>query len=231
MGSTRLPGKVLRVIEGKPLLEHLVERIQLAKRLDSLVIATTHQHHDDPIQKLCEKLNITCYRGSEHDVLGRYVHAMGLVDADVVVRVTSDCPLIDPELIDFCVETFFEGEMDYVQATARGGFPRGFDVEVVSKDVLLQEYQENHTPEAREHVTLGIISNKHYKVKILTAQGDYAMPGWRICVDEDSDFRLVELIYRELYRNAPIPTKHVLRFLRDHPYLRMINQSVQQKPS
>ena len=157
MGSTRLPGKVLREVLGKSLLEFQLERLKRAHESDDLVVATTLNPIDQPIVALCDQLGVASFRGDEEDVLDRYFRAAGEHGADAVVRVTADCPLLDPDVIDRVIKTYRDnrGEVDYVANILERTFPRGLDCEVFSREAL--ERAEKHAlASEREHVTLYI---------------------------------------------------------------------------
>ena len=153
MTSTRLPGKVLLPLAGKPMLSRLVERLRGVRHADGLVIATTLNATDDPISALCEGLGAACHRGSEHDVLSRYADASRLHGGDVVVRITSDCPLIDPMLIDRVIDTYWEGGCDYVSNMLPPTWPYGMAVEVFSAAALYEANAAATQDSEREHVT------------------------------------------------------------------------------
>ena len=136
MGSTRLPGKVLLPIEGKAMLWHVVERTKQSGKVDTVVVATSKSHSDDPIEEFCKMNGITCFRGSEDDVLDRFYGAVKKFNPRAVVRVTADCPLIDPDVIDKAIKEFENTECDYVSNTNRYTYPDGLDVEVFSFNAL-----------------------------------------------------------------------------------------------
>ena len=146
MGSTRLPGKVLMDISGWSMLWHVVNRVRQAKWVDKVVVATSGSVSDDPVATLCEQEGIPCFRGSEDDVLDRYYQAAKWIGANVIVRITADCPLIDPYVVDDVVKHYVDGDYDYVSNTAPPTFPDGLDIEVFSFEALerawhaLQEY-------------------------------------------------------------------------------------------
>jgi len=140
IGSTRLPGKVLKTLNGIPMLTHVIERLKQAKSIDHIIIATTYMESDKCIVGLAEKNDVLCYVGSPEDVLSRYAGAAGTVDADIIIRVTSDCPLIDPITIDNTVKFFEEHEYDYVRAGVVSGFPRGLDTEVFTREALMKAH-------------------------------------------------------------------------------------------
>ena len=154
-GSTRLPGKVLEDLMGQPMLACVVNRTRRAKKLDAVVVATTTQPVDDAIVGLCKERGWPFFRGSEEDVLTRYYQAALAFKADVIVRITSDCPLIEPEIIDRVVNEFlvYYPKVDYVSNTLVRTFPLGLDVEVMSFGALKRAWQEDHNPAWREHAT------------------------------------------------------------------------------
>ena len=148
IGSTRLPDKVSADIAGQPMLAHVVNRTRRAKALDAVVVATTTQPADDAIVRVCQKRGWPYFRGSEEDVLDRYYQAASAFLADVIVRITSDCPLIEPEIIDKVVDEFrhYSPAVDYVSNILTRTFPQGLDVEVMSFDALKKAWQEDDNP-------------------------------------------------------------------------------------
>lgn len=193
MTSTRLPGKVLMEVEGQALLDVHVKRLQQAKNVDEVYVATTTNEPDNAIVDFCQARNINYSRGSEMDVLSRYLQCAELAQADVIVRVTSDCPLIDPDIIDGAVEQFLvQDECDYVHADI-GKFPRGFDCEVFSRQTLIEADAEATSPIDREHVTSFIYGHpERYKVTPHTTSEDNSE--LRLCVDEQADLELIRKI-------------------------------------
>ncbi|NLX01599.1 MAG: NTP transferase domain-containing protein, partial [Syntrophomonadaceae bacterium] len=155
MTSTRLPGKVMKEVLGKPLLEYQIERLKRTNEADELVIATTTNNTDQPIVEICKRLGVAYYRGSEEDVLSRYYEAATKFGADVVVRVTSDCPLIDPTVVDKVIKHYKDNwdKYDYVSNTLTRTYPRGMDTEVFSYKVLQEVYYNAQEQPEREHVT------------------------------------------------------------------------------
>lgn len=230
-GSTRLPGKVLKTLAGRPMLSHLIERLKEAVTLDTIVIATTHLPQDDPIVALAEQHRVAWYRGSQEDVLGRYAGAAEMVNAEVVVRITSDCPLIDPVTVDNVVRYFLAHEYDYVAAGVGSGFPRGLDTEVCTREALMKAHRLAEDAPFREHVTLYIHRHPEiFRLASYPAPPELHHPDWRLCVDEEDDFRLVEEIYKRLYRpGSPMDIREVVRLLENEPQLLQINAHVRQK--
>lgn len=229
MGSTRLPGKVLMDLAGKPLLERVVQRCRRAVHLDELVIATTHKAADDPIVELCVARNWACFRGSEEDVLERYYRVAQEIKADIIVRITADCPLIEPTVIDRCIKEFLDNPAtDYASnfLTPRT-FPRGLDVEVFSVTALERAWREDDNPAWREHVTPYIYRHpESFQSLAVVNEMDYSHLRW--CVDTMEDLDLVRKIY-ETFQDEDFSWKQVLILLERHPDWLELNRSVLQK--
>lgn len=218
---------------GKPLLAHHVGRTRKASRLGGFVLATSETTSDDPVEEYCRTAGENCHRGPLDDVLARFHGAAQAYNADVIVRITGDCPLIDPELIDFAIETFLkaDGELDHVSLDHRV-YPRGLDVEVFSREALDAAYHEGHDPYHREHVTPFIYLNpERFSCKSISRPGDPFAGHHRWCVDEPADFELVRRIIEALYpQNPDFGWLDVLEYLNRHPELASINADVVQKP-
>jgi spore coat polysaccharide biosynthesis protein SpsF len=230
MTSTRLPGKVLKQVLEKPLLEYQIERLLRVKLANEVVIATTTNTTDEPIVELCDRLSISYFRGSEFDVLARYHGTAKTYQADVVVRVTSDCPLIDPLVIDQTLE-FYHGhqsEYDYVSNCLRRTYPRGMDTEVFPFAVLSQVFQEATASSDREHVTSFIYRHPNrFRLGQLTALQDYSQHRWT--VDTVEDFELIRHMLSELYPKLPTFTfKDCLKLIERHPDWMAINAHIEQ---
>ncbi len=231
MTSTRLPGKVMKKVLGKPLLEYQIERLRQVRLADELVIATTTNDTDQPIAELCEHLGVAYYRGSEEDVLSRYYEAATQFGADAVVRVTSDCPLIDPGVMDEVIGLYINNRdnYDYVSNTLERTYPRGLDTEVFSMAVLEKAYKEAGEQPDREHVTL-FMYRRPEQFRLANSSGavDYSHHRWT--VDTPEDFRLIQLILQELYPvNNRFTWLDVLNLLNEHPEWVEINAMVKQK--
>jgi len=230
MGATRLPGKVLEDLAGQPMLARVVDRTHQAKALDTVAVATTTQPVDDVIVRLCEERNWTYFRGSEEDVLDRYYQTSSALDADVVVRITADCPLIVPEIIDRIINEFlsYYPEVEYVSNTLVRTFPQGLDVEVMSFDALKRAWQENQNPAWREHVTPYIWRHpKKFKIRNVTNDIDYSYMRWTVDTIEDLTF--VRKIYQH-FQNDSFTWREVLYLLLEiHPEWLKINRHAQQK--
>jgi spore coat polysaccharide biosynthesis protein SpsF len=230
MGSTRLPGKVLQDLAGEPMLARVVNRTCRAKTLQEVVIATTTNTVDDVIVKLCEARGWSWFRGSEEDVLDRYYHAAKKYQADFIVRITSDCPLIDPEVIDQVVQEFLERqpEVDYASNTwPRRTFPRGLDTEVMRMDVLERAWREDRNPAWREHVTPYIYRNPdRFRIHNVVSPVDYSAMRWT--VDTQEDLAFVRKVY-DYFGHDRFSWREVLKVLEEHPEWVEINRGVRQK--
>lgn len=231
MRSTRLPGKVLLSILGRPMLELMVERLRRASALDDIVIATSQDPSCAPIGELADRLGIRCFRGSEEDVLGRVLAAGRAAGADVLVRTTGDCPLIDPLVVSRVVETFLGSGVDYCSNTLERTYPRGMDVEVFPLQVLQEVGQLTQDPADREHVSLYIYQHPERFRLLNVASGlPPEATELRLTVDTPKDFALVTAIYEKLYPTKPhFSLTDILAVFVQYPELRNINRTVVQK--
>lgn len=201
MNSSRLPGKVILDIHGVPELVHVVRRVQKAKHIDKILLATTNDKIDDVIEHCCSKYNILCYRGSEDDVLDRYFRAASNFDAtdeDYIIRITADCPFIDAEVVDMVVDAALKSKRDYVSNTIKPTFPDGLDVEVFTYKALTIAWQNATLKSEREHVTPYL--HKHPEIfSVLNIENttDYSSLRWTL--DEKEDFEVTLSVYNELY--------------------------------
>ncbi len=246
MESTRLPGKVLKDIYGKSMLARVVERTAMAETVDTVIVATTTHEQDNPITQECKKLNIPVFRGSSEDVLDRYYQAAKKYSIDTVVRITSDCPLIDPEIIDMVVNRFIDadslrsarrasalpqqavaadsatrGTCDYctnVMSMKERTFPRGLDVEVIAFNTLEKIAFEITEPEFREHVTVFIRENPE-KFRVLSVKNKEDFSHYRWTVDRDEELTFVRSVYSHLGSEGDFTWHDVLSFLSEHPEL------------
>ena len=231
MTSSRLPGKVLLPLAGKPALERLVERIRRSRYVDDIVVATTINNEDQPIVDLCEKIGCLYFRGSEEDVLSRVLSAAKSVTGDIIVEITGDCPLIDHRHIDKVIELFYSGEYDYASNTIERSFPDGFDVQVFPVHVLEEVDRLTHDPIDRVHVSYYIYTHpERYRLFNWKAEGVMYWPGLGITLDEEDDYILLNKIFEELFpKNADFSAKDVVELLRNRPELVEINSNVRRK--
>jgi len=233
MGSTRLPEKVMKKIVGKTVLEHVVERVRQSKEIDDLVIATTNKEEDDTIVREAERLGVNYFRGSEEDVLSRYYYAAQENSADIVVRITSDCPLIDPLVLDHMLLKFFglyeKMEADYMSNTLKRTFPRGLDAEIIPFKVLERTFNEAKKQYEREHVTPYIYQNSD-KFKLVNFENIENYSDYRITLDTEEDLMVITKIYENLHHGGKIVClDEIINFMEKHPDIKEINESVRQK--
>jgi len=226
IGSTRLPKKVLKKIEGKTILEHMIDRVRVAKNLDDIVVATTVKKEDLQIVKLCAKLGISVFCGSEDDVLDRYYQAARLFKAEHIIRITSDCPLIDPQVIDKVIELYFKENADYATNTMPETFPDGLDTEVFSFNTLKIAWENAKLSSEREHVTPYIRENPNI-FKLVNLKSNIDLNDKRWTIDEPKDFEFAKIIYKNLYsEDSLFGMKKILDFLKKHPEIEKINKNI-----
>ena len=233
MTSTRLPGKVLMEVLQKPLLGYQIERLRSIKSIDEMIVATTTNSQDDIIVELCEKWGVNYFRGSENDVLERYYLAAQQFNLDTVIRVTSDCPLIDPKTTDKILRRYLyeSDQCDYFSNTVDRTFPRGLDTEIFSFERLKEAFINAKKNQEREHVTLYFYSNpEKFKIKQFRHHEDLSHLRWT--VDTREDFALIKIIIEALYPKNPLfDLAECLQFVKKNPDLASINAHVQQKNS
>ncbi|MDY7003480.1 MAG: glycosyltransferase family protein [Cyanobacteriota bacterium] len=231
MTSTRLPGKVLKKVLGKSLLEYQIERLRRVKLANEVVIATTINEVDEPIVQLCNSLSVPYFRGSEEDVLSRYYETAKAHQADVIVRITSDCPLIDPGVIDRVIRFYinYQTEYDYVSNSLERTYPRGMDTEVFSFKALQEALKEAIAPPEREHVTPFIHRQpQRYNLASVNYLENQSHHRWT--VDTPEDFELIKRILEAIYSKLPDFTlKDCLNLLDKNPEWSTINANIQQK--
>lgn len=234
MGSTRLPGKVMKKLCGKSVLEHVTRRVQACLLLDDVVVATTAAPSDDVIVAEAVQCGAKWFRGSEDDVLDRYYRAAKQYHADVVVRVTADCPLFDPELLEEMILSFRTRNsqvkpLDYLSNTLRRTFPLGLDAEVFTRNALEYAHFHSRNQYEREHVTPYIYEHPEI-FSIHSFEGNEDLSCHRWTLDTEDDFKLLSKIYSELYReNEIFPTNSVIALLGANPVWKEINAHVKQK--
>ena len=227
MGSTRLHGKVLKPVLGKPLLWHLIRRLQHSKLIDKIVIATTTNKNDEPIVKVVQEMGIDFFRGSEQDVLDRYYKAAKQFGAAAVVHITADCPLVDPEVTDRVIKYYLDnqGEFDFVSNMHPATFPDGLDTSVYSFAALERAWREAKKPFQREHVTPYIWDQPEI-FRIGNVENDVDLSGKeRWTIDYAEDYEFIRAIYEKLYKEEEVfLMQDILRFLDKNPDIREINK-------
>jgi spore coat polysaccharide biosynthesis protein SpsF len=225
--SSRLPNKVLKPLLGVPMLARQIERVKRAKLIDKLIVATSEDVSDDPLAELCSDLHIPCFRGSLHDVLDRYYQAASIYTPDDVVRLTGDCPLADPSVIDMVIQEHLMSGADYTANCVQPSFPDGLDVEVFKFAVLKQAWEEAKLSSQREHVTL-FIHRQPERFQLHHVRSGQDLSHLRWTVDNPEDFDLVSRIYSSLYpQNPHFTTADVLALLDEDVALANINQHLE----
>ena len=227
LGSTRLPAKVIADLSGKPLLARVVERAIRIPGVDQVVLATTRLPEDRKLIAMAKEWDLPTYSGSTEDVLDRYYQAARTFAADVIVRVTADCPLLDPEVSGRVVARFRQGDVDYSSNVNPPTFPDGLDTEVFSHDALERAWTEARLQSEREHVT-PYIRNHPDRFRLANVKNDIDLSAHRWTVDEPSDLVLVRRIYERLSGAAgePFGMADVLTLLERQPDLREVNAGI-----
>jgi spore coat polysaccharide biosynthesis protein SpsF len=233
--SERLPGKVLLALAGRPVVEHVLRAARATDEIDDVILATTTRRDDDELAALAaDEIGVRTFRGDEADVLGRFVDALEGDDADVVVRLTADDPLLDPAVMGAVVERFLAGGCDYASNIIERSWPRGLDCEVLSRDVLERSAREGLRPEDREHVTTFVRTNpQSFALVNVRAPETETWPDLRLCIDTPEDRLLLERVFDALHRDGapPLAIATVLEWLRIHPEVAALNSAVRQKPT
>jgi len=228
MGSSRLPGKVLLDIGGRPMLERVLSRLAQAKRVNQVVVATSVLPRDDVLAAFCEAQQYQCFRGDQDDVLDRYYQTAKALGAQTVVRVTSDCPFIDPEIVDVVIETHRRAGADYTSNVQEPRtFPRGLDVEVFTFEALKRAWREDKNPAWREHVTPYLYRTPTtFHLEAVANETDFSAYRWTVDTPEDLDFA------RQLHAALPSEIfgwRDILNVLEVRPELILINGHIEQK--
>ena len=224
MGSSRLPGKALMKSDsGKPLLYYVINQLRYCSKVKNLVIATTTNQEDDEIEKFADNNSVNVFRGSEKDVLDRYFQCAKKYSFSTIVRITSDCPLIDPQIVDKVIERFFSGDYDYATNTLIRTFPIGTDVEVFSFSVLETAWKNAQLPSEREHVTPYLRNKGNFKT--INVENDTNISNLRLTVDRIEDFELIKEILNNISTN-PIHLEDILELFSRKPELIEINKYI-----
>lgn len=228
MGSTRLPGKIMKDLGGATVLARVVRRVRRAPLLGEVVIATTTEPADDVILQEGRRLSVQVFRGDESDVLDRYYRAAQLAKPEAVVRITSDCPLIEPEITEHTVRRFLDQQPDYASNALERTYPRGLDTEVMTQQTLARAWQEAQQPYQRSHVTPYIYENPS-RFRILSVTGDTDYSGHRWTVDTPEDLTFVRKVYERFDNDDSFHWKQVLALVDREPDLMDLNRNVRQK--
>lgn len=222
MGSTRLPDKVMRSILGKPMIELLLHRLSLACEIDQIILATSSHARNRPLINHVEKLGYLVYQGSEEDVLDRYYQTACLYQADVIVRITGDCPLIDPKLVDQILLTFQSSNVDYLSNVSPHTFPDGLDTEIFSFSALERASNEASQPHEREHVTTYILESNKFKLGSYTCDENYSAERWT--VDEPEDLEVINRVFQHFYPRLDFHWLEILNLRQQQPQIFIANQ-------
>jgi spore coat polysaccharide biosynthesis protein SpsF len=224
MSSSRLPGKVMKVLDGKnPLIYYVIEQMKNCKKVDKVIVATSDNKEDDVIEKFVSNLGIDCFRGKLNDVLDRYYKCAKKFKLSTIVRITCDNPLIDPSIVDNLVSIFQETDNDLVVNIKERTFPHGTEVEIFSFDALEKAWKSAKLPSEKEHVTPFFYNNLE-KFKILNIKNERNLSHLRWTVDREDDFDLVSKLV-VIIKKRPILMSDILDTLEKNPQLKMINQN------
>ena len=233
MGSTRLPGKILMELSGKPILAHVVDRLRYSKLINNVIIATTDLTEDNQLEEFCLENKIDYFRGSSNNVLSRYYGTAKKYSSDLIIRITADCPVIDPIIIDEMLGMYIEStkteKVDYLSNVHPRTFPRGLDTEIFTFSALEKVFNDAGKKYEQEHVTPYFYQNPElFSIKNFSNQKDYSFHRWT--VDTKEDFDLMQEIYSELYQPRRIFLfRDILDLFERKPEIFAINQDVKQK--
>ena len=224
MSSSRLPGKVLMPLSNKPVLAHIVERLSYCKLIEKIVVATSTNTEDNQIFDYCRNNNIECYRGNLEDVLDRYYHAAKIHHADPIVRITADCPVIDPLVVDAAITGYLSGAYDLY--SLGGEFPDGLDCTIFSFSAIEKAWKQAELKSEREHVGPYIENNPHI-FKNGSLELFKGLSDLRWTLDEPNDYELLSIIFNKLYRvDSPFLTHEILQLIQNNPELSAINEKI-----
>lgn len=229
--SSRLPGKTLLEICGKPTLELIIERIKRSKFIDEIVVATTVNPDCDAIEELAKRLGVGYFRGSEEDVLDRVLQAAKAYKADIIVELTGDETLIDPVIVDQTIDYYLKNSFDYVSNVLNRRYPRGLDTQVFAVSVLDEVSRLTNEPADRENVSLYIYEHpEKYKLGSIEAPEKFNHPDWRWTLDTKEDFEFLKAVYEALYGiKKDFDLHDVFGLIKKNPHLLKINERIKQK--
>jgi spore coat polysaccharide biosynthesis protein SpsF len=231
MTSSRLPGKVLLHAAGKPMLQHLVDRLRAVPSINSIVLATTINKTDDELEEFSKKIGIGCYRGSENDVMARVIGAAESADADVIVEITGDCPIIDPQIVEQTIRVFNANQADYVSNAHIRSFPDGMDAQVFRLETLKRSATMTNDALDHEHVTLHIRNLPEVFSQLhLVAPPETHWPELGLTLDEPKDYELLKKIIEHFEMTNPLfSCRDIVQLLKQRPDWVAINQAVVRK--
>ena len=223
MGSSRLPGKVMKIIDNeKSMLKYVLDQVKNAKNIKKIIVATTNLHEDNVIEEFVKSQNVSCFRGNPKDVLNRYYNCSKKFNLKSIVRISGDCPLIDPQIMDNVIEKYISGNYDYVSNNNPRSYPYGMDLEVFSFKVLESVSKNANLPSEREHVTPYIYNNpKKFKIGKIKNDEDYSRI--RLTVDRELDFKLIQKIVSKI-NERPILLEDIMNLYKKEKEIFEINQ-------
>ncbi|MEK4076516.1 glycosyltransferase family protein [Paenibacillus sp. FSL M7-0656] len=228
LGSSRLPAKVMKTLEDKSVLGHVITRVRAIPLVNNVVVATTNAIEDEEICKEAKRYKVDCYKGSINNVLKRYYEAAKLSNADVIVRITSDCPLIDPNISNKVIKYFINSHIDYLSSGLSNTFPRGLDTEVFTFQALEKAHEESTKEYELEHVTPYIYENPDlFRIRVYSNEQNFSH--YRLTLDTIEDWKLISEIYKKLYTGRVFGLDDTIHLLQSHPELALINSQVKQK--
>ncbi len=232
MGSTRLPGKIMMKVNNKPILYYIINQILHSKKISKIIIATTKNQQDDEIVNFVRTLGVDVFRGKENDVLDRYYKCAKMFPSEIIVRITSDCPLIDPNLVDNCIEQFSKNDFDYYSNMHKqdgkswvfhpSGYPVGFGVEVFSFKALEYSWIKAKKKSEREHVTLYILNNPS-EFKIGNIENNIDHSDIRLTLDHKEDYELIKIVIEKFSNDNIFNLQKIINFIDCNPNLKNIN--------
>ena len=224
MGSTRLPNKVMKEINGKPMIELLLQRLSKAKRVDEIIVATSTNENNIPLIEFVSGLGFRVVAGSENDVLRRYIQVLDESAADVAVRITGDCPLTDPSLVDEVIDEFMASGRDYCSNIDPASYPDGLDIEVLYASALRKVHSTTNDQFDREHVTPFLRNSGLFTKSNITNAHDYSSLRWT--VDEPADFRVIADVFNHFSPNIHFTWKEVLALYDEKPEIFLANSEI-----
>ncbi len=232
MGSERLPGKVMKQLGDKPLIEHTLSRVAGSDTVDGVVLATSDKPSEKVMVEYLKEMGWPVFCGDEQNVLKRYVDCEAQYHGDIIIRITGDCPFIDPTIIDNVVTYFKMNDFDYVRLDVPETFIRGFDVEVFTREAMLRVYEITRSIEGdspyKEHVTYYMYKHpEEFKIGYVKGS-DFYCKDYRLCVDTPQDYQLVQAIY-DNFNDEYVTSKEIVRFLDENPQIAAINNDIIQK--
>ena len=229
MSSSRFPGKVMLKVDRKTILQHMIDRMSSAKKLDNIIVATSLNPKDNIIYEHCQRNNIECYRGNENDLIDRYYTISKKINCDIIAKFGADCPLIDPKVIDYVITTYLDNDFDFVSnyGPPPKTYPEGMTLDVYSANILYEAFHDAKKPSEREHISPFFWNNpKRYRLHRVDYHTDISK--YRFSLDYSEDFELIKIIFKKLYNENIIFTlEEIIQFLEKNPNIKKINSHIE----